>query len=133
MVLRFFFFFFSSRRRHTRLQGDWSSDVCSSDLCCAFQKVSFQPGGGLAAGALGVISLSGVAIFQQARGPECFLGSILRKEPSVLRQSAGSRGWWQFGWEYLRWASRACSCWGTFAMTCRGLRLRLGVFLTSSA
>src|SRR6266850_6402030 len=34
-----FFFFFSSRRRHTRLQGDWSSDVCSSDLavgiCCA--------------------------------------------------------------------------------------------------
>src|SRR3989454_8188095 len=27
-----FFFFFSSRRRHTRLQGDWSSDVCSSDL-----------------------------------------------------------------------------------------------------
>src|SRR6266566_3221237 len=33
MFLRFFdFFFFSSRRRHTRLQGDWSSDVCSSDL-----------------------------------------------------------------------------------------------------
>src|SRR5256885_3873173 len=27
-----FSFFFSSRRRHTRLQGDWSSDVCSSDL-----------------------------------------------------------------------------------------------------
>src|SRR2546426_9682083 len=32
MSLVFFFFFFSSRRRHTRLQGDWSSDVCSSDL-----------------------------------------------------------------------------------------------------
>src|SRR5256885_125257 len=29
---RLLFFFFSSRRRHTRLQGDWSSDVCSSDL-----------------------------------------------------------------------------------------------------
>src|SRR6478735_11043225 len=27
-----YIFFFSSRRRHTRLQGDWSSDVCSSDL-----------------------------------------------------------------------------------------------------
>src|ERR1039457_5393980 len=27
--------FFSSRRRHTRLQGDWSSDVCSSDLFSA--------------------------------------------------------------------------------------------------
>src|SRR5688500_20345007 len=25
-------FFLSSRRRHTRLQGDWSSDVCSADL-----------------------------------------------------------------------------------------------------
>src|SRR2546422_5567367 len=29
----FFFFFFSSRRRHTRCSRDWSSDVCSSDLC----------------------------------------------------------------------------------------------------
>src|SRR5690348_1133194 len=27
-----FFFFFSSRRRHTSWTGDWSSDVCSSDL-----------------------------------------------------------------------------------------------------
>src|SRR5256885_9844870 len=35
----FTFFFFSSRRRHTRLQGDWSSDVCSSDLCAG----EFQP------------------------------------------------------------------------------------------
>src|SRR5690348_10321855 len=25
-------FFFSSRRRHTSWTGDWSSDVCSSDL-----------------------------------------------------------------------------------------------------
>src|SRR5688500_1625450 len=37
----------SSRRRHTRLQGDWSSDVCSSDLrsgqkpaTCAFRHTS---------------------------------------------------------------------------------------------
>src|SRR2546430_6536730 len=30
-----FFFFFSSRRRHTRFDCDWSSDVCSSDLCLA--------------------------------------------------------------------------------------------------
>src|SRR3712207_2569066 len=28
-----FSFFFSSRRRHTRYWRDWSSDVCSSDLC----------------------------------------------------------------------------------------------------
>src|SRR5438094_7516246 len=32
LVLWFLFFFFSSRRRHTRSYGDWSSDVCSSDL-----------------------------------------------------------------------------------------------------
>src|SRR5256885_17261246 len=31
-------FFFSSRRRHTRLQGDWSSDVCSSDLAGVIHK-----------------------------------------------------------------------------------------------
>src|SRR4051794_41776769 len=31
------FFFFSSRRRHTRWTGDWSSDVCSSDLLAPLQ------------------------------------------------------------------------------------------------
>src|SRR5256885_5503333 len=35
-----FFFFFSSRRRHTRLQGDWSSDVCSSDLSASYSDVT---------------------------------------------------------------------------------------------
>src|SRR5438132_5057746 len=33
MICFFLFFFFSSRRRHTRSLCDWSSDVCSSDLC----------------------------------------------------------------------------------------------------
>src|SRR5437762_4405863 len=32
LVFLLIFFFFSSRRRHTRYIGDWSSDVCSSDL-----------------------------------------------------------------------------------------------------
>src|SRR5437764_15342891 len=32
MYYVFILFFFSSRRRHTRYIGDWSSDVCSSDL-----------------------------------------------------------------------------------------------------
>src|SRR5207248_5867130 len=40
-----FFFFFSSRRRHTRSYGDWSSDVCSSDLIHrAFAAASARPG-----------------------------------------------------------------------------------------
>src|SRR5206468_6800441 len=33
VVIGGFLFFFSSRRRHTRSDRDWSSDVCSSDLC----------------------------------------------------------------------------------------------------
>src|SRR5215469_9510853 len=36
-----FFFFFSSRRRHTRSLRDWSSDVCSSDLCPVSVKLDF--------------------------------------------------------------------------------------------
>src|SRR5256885_12303767 len=36
-------FFFASRRRHTRLQGDWSSDVCSSDLPSVQGQNIFQP------------------------------------------------------------------------------------------
>src|SRR5437879_11502471 len=35
-------FFFSSRRRHTRYIGDWSSDVCSSDLPAADRGMVFQ-------------------------------------------------------------------------------------------
>src|SRR5205807_6083653 len=41
--LSVFFFFFSSRRRHTRLQGDWSSDVCSSDLPRAPRQPCWSP------------------------------------------------------------------------------------------
>src|SRR2546426_3057389 len=44
-------FFFSSRRRHTRLQGDWSSDVCSSDLIGrATALLLAQAGAGVAVG-----------------------------------------------------------------------------------
>src|SRR5256885_3356727 len=44
MRASFLCFFFSSRRRHTRLQGDWSSDVCSSDLLVGIRfQVLFTP------------------------------------------------------------------------------------------
>src|ERR1022692_4423336 len=43
-VFCFVFFFFSSRRRHTRLQGDWSSEVCSSDL---LKRALRKPGEGV--------------------------------------------------------------------------------------
>src|SRR5690606_40175633 len=36
-------FFFSSRRRHTSFSRDWSSDVCSSDLCSSRPITSGSP------------------------------------------------------------------------------------------
>src|SRR5271168_623417 len=45
-------FFFSSRRRHTRSYGDWSSDVCSSDLRLA-----------AAAQAAEAVAMGAVAVF----------------------------------------------------------------------
>ena len=38
-------FFFSSRRRHTRYIGDWSSDVCSSDLAITNLIAILEAGG----------------------------------------------------------------------------------------
>src|SRR5688500_19903755 len=58
-------FFFSSRRRHTRLQGDWSSDVCSSDLVPGWKKavVSFAgPLPGIVLG--GAIGFAGASMGQ---------------------------------------------------------------------
>src|SRR2546426_12769505 len=52
----FLFFFFSSRRRHTRLQGDWSSDVCSSDLCPAASLGGESSSGDARAGGLCVLT-----------------------------------------------------------------------------
>src|SRR5256885_4918613 len=46
---RVYHFFFSSRRRHTRLQGDWSSDVCSSDLDFG-RAIELEPRSGIAYG-----------------------------------------------------------------------------------
>src|SRR5207248_7753621 len=45
--IMFFFFFFSSRRRHTRSYGDWSSDVCSSDLVSHLNSLGVVVGGGV--------------------------------------------------------------------------------------
>src|SRR5688500_20310544 len=58
------FFFFSSRRRHTRLQGDWSSDVCSSDL----RQVDEDPRGRRARGRPPVGGRGGARVPGDARG-----------------------------------------------------------------
>src|SRR5437764_6032737 len=41
VAIHAYYFFFSSRRRHTRYIGDWSSDVCSSDLDA--EALPFEP------------------------------------------------------------------------------------------
>src|SRR5256885_12703804 len=62
MLVGYIFFFFSSRRRHTRLQGDWSSDVCSSDLLLAHHRVAAALGrAGLALLALVALGGAGLA------------------------------------------------------------------------
>src|SRR5205807_4045826 len=62
-------FFFSSRRRHTRLQGDWSSDVCSSDLLgWAEESLSVESPGGPA---LAVQRLARKRSEERRVGKEC--------------------------------------------------------------
>src|SRR5256885_9920264 len=51
LVLVSIFVFFSSRRRHTSLQGDWSSDVCSSDLSARSTKAPDERAVALTGGA----------------------------------------------------------------------------------
>src|SRR5688500_19780700 len=78
-------FLFSSRRRHTRIQGDWRSDVCSSDL---FQgRMEWGPR------ALGNRSI--VCDPRRADMKDILNHKIKRREsfrpfaPSVIRESVG--------------------------------------------
>src|SRR5690348_18069582 len=51
-------FFFSSRRRHTRWTGDWSSDVCSSDLSPPGELLAGQGSEGIGRGAGMIVSVA---------------------------------------------------------------------------
>src|SRR5207248_9736098 len=66
-----FVFFFSSRRRHTRSYGDWSSDVCSSDLARLLYTVACANDG----------SESGVFYFDGARGARVQVNPLGMDEP----------------------------------------------------
>src|SRR5207248_7638735 len=77
------FFFFSSRRRHTRSYGDWSSDVCSSDLApwVAPCSSSSQPPGARCRGAPRARvrrQLSASAPGVSARGGSCLREAVLK-------------------------------------------------------
>src|SRR5207248_7480548 len=61
-------FFFSSRILHTRSYGDWSSDVCSSDLASRSVKSPLISCGKVSA-FLGLTQVDGGRIIQFAQSP----------------------------------------------------------------
>src|SRR5256885_6074417 len=73
-------FFFSSRRRHTRLQGDWSSDVCSSDLELAakgMKNTGSENYGGPVVTAGGVLFIAATNIDKKFRAFDKSTGKLL--------------------------------------------------------
>src|SRR5205807_8966322 len=98
-------FFFSSRRRHTRLQGDWSSDVCSSDLP---NDPTNWPAANLTRGSRGVRSSPRQSLAQPSRRsslwqPPPFSAQhslqLLTFRPASLRSEERRVGkeWWSGG------------------------------------
>src|SRR5437879_13910370 len=101
-------FFLSSRRRHTRYIGDWSSDVCSSDL-----GVSVDGGFGNAvpeaelrrAAPLAVADDPDVAA--RDRGEIVALGLEGRSEERRVGRMGGSgRDWNGVEWNEREWNGR---------------------------
>src|SRR5437763_12509359 len=91
-------FFFSSRRRHTRYIGDWSSDVCSSDLELAEDAVEVVL---LGAGALGVDAGEVLDDARRHRPQGAFVVSsqgvvkgLQRSEERRVGKEGGAR-WWR--------------------------------------
>src|SRR5437879_12652418 len=72
MLPFYIFFFFSSRRRHTRYIGDWSSDVCSSDLRVIF--------------AYGLVNVRGLVLVQPEKQRR-----VQRKNKPLIRRSEERR------------------------------------------
>src|SRR5438876_3048330 len=87
-----FMFFFSSRRRHTRWTGDWSSDVCSSDLpaytslTCGVEGGAGDRGEGAAAGQRGV--RRALSLNADIRRPACAVSAV-----KIGRASCRERVW----------------------------------------
>src|SRR5256885_369887 len=76
-------FFFSSRRRHTRLQGDWSSDVCSSDLLFElFLSIAFVSG--IILGTLRVIFVMILAFVEKHKAKKKVYDESFRPPVSVV-------------------------------------------------
>src|SRR5690348_18318640 len=88
-------FFFSSRRRHTRWTGDWSSDVCSSDLHAKEKPIrAYDPSGPYTDPAVAIDIRAGLAPLREkwilARGDvERYAGREVK--PEIGRASCRER------------------------------------------
>src|SRR5437879_7219141 len=87
-MIYYLIFFFSSRRRHTRYIGDWSSDVCSSDL----MEDSFarMDGAKLSSIQVAITKAESAAIRRMATGP-AMEGDKRSEERRVGKEC---RSWW---------------------------------------
>src|SRR5688500_19794634 len=93
----FCIFFFSSRRRHTRLQGDWSSDVCSSDLLAIVVGAVVLTGDPRSLRARGAAVAVGYAL---ATGVVIALYTLWDKRSEERRVGKEWRDWgWEEGWK----------------------------------
>src|SRR5690606_9959925 len=78
------YFLFSSRRRHTSFSRDWSSDVCSSDLCLTKHMTCSMHPTGLPSGRTDRRSLRGWSALNPTRGATisgCFLRITIKNGP----------------------------------------------------
>src|SRR5437867_11628603 len=89
----FLFFFFSSRRRHTRSYGDWSSDVCSSDLVPRPSTHAFAAGRALVDGRGTDFGELGLAVATTVLASAVAL-AFLRSEERRVGKECRSR-WWR--------------------------------------
>src|ERR1039457_2525277 len=94
----FFFFFFSSRRRHTRLQGDWSSDVCSSDLMDFIEREGFTR---IHISTPGTVGLLGLLIARRMNIPAA--GTYHTDIPQYVRSLTNDEFLEQAAWSYMIW------------------------------
>src|SRR5207248_7129853 len=82
-------FFFSSRRRHTRSYGNWSSDVCSSDLGNPADMTSFYVVADYQTAASRVFTRSDAALFVAgALGWPWRASQLIRLMPHAVRDRA---------------------------------------------
>src|SRR5437660_12305818 len=108
-------FFFSSRRRHTRWPRDWSSDVCSSDLCgpCRaiaplVDQIAVEHKGRLKVGKLdvdthqnvpqkyGVMSIPTLLLFKNGQVADQIVGAVPKPKLDAMgKRALGWRTWRQ--------------------------------------